>query len=636
MSHRLSAILLVALGLCPFSRGDTSVLRIDLSRITAQVSSLHAGLMTEEINHAYDGGLYGELISNHAFQDGVRVTNPLPPHWALVQDGTGAASYRLDSTEPCNSASSETLRFDAIAASPGNRVGLANDGYWGIPIKAGTRYRTIFWARSPSFPAALTLAIESADGTKLVETKVRLVADSSWHRYDAILETPANLASSSHNRFIVSTEAPGIFWLSYVSLFGPTYNDRTNGNRPDIMEKLAALRPAFLRFPGGDYLEGDSLANHFPWRKTLGPVTERPGHEAPWGYRSSDGLGLLEFLTWCEDLHMEPILGLFAGNCHNSTTEFVLPGEKLQPYVDEALQEIEYVTGGPDTIWGAARARDGHPAPFHLIYVEIGNEDVNQISDYEGRFAQFYDAIKAKYPHLQVIASTRVKSRTPDVVDEHFYRRPETMMQDVHHYDTYDRKGPKIFVGEWASVEGEPTPNLNAALGDAAWMTGMERNSDLVIMQAYAPLLANVNEDAYQWRTNLIGYDALTSYGSPSYYAQVMFNTYRGDVVPECSPSVAPGFFTSVTKDTKTGTIYIKAVNGQATARTVKIEIVGVTVVEGESRQVVLTSASPTDTNTLKEPEKVVPIASTLIDAGKSFEHTFPAYSISVLEIPAK
>jgi alpha-N-arabinofuranosidase len=266
-----------------------------------------------------------------------------------------------------------------------------------------------------------------------------------------------------------------------------------------------------------------------------------------------------------------------------------------------------------------------------LSYVEIGNEDWNPKSDYEDRFAQFHDPLKARYPWLQLIATTPVKSRTPDVLDEHYYRRATQFFRDVHHYDTYDRNGPKIFVGEWATVEGEPTPNMGAALGDAAWMTGMERNSDLVIMQSYAPLLVNVNKGAYQWRTNLIGFDALKSYGSPSYYAQVMFNSHRGDEILLSSPGVAPGFFSSVTRDSRTGTIYIKAVNALEVPRSVRIQIAGSLL--GSLGKLIVLSGSPTDTNSLDEPEKIIPVESTLPGVSSDFAHTFPGNSVTVMEI---
>jgi alpha-N-arabinofuranosidase len=243
-------------------------------------------------------------------------------------------------------------------------------------------------------------------------------------------------------------------------------------------------------------------------------------------------MGLLEFLNWCEDLHMEPVLGVYAG--YSMRQVRVAFGPDLEPYVKDALDEIEYVSGSISTTWGARRAKDGHPAPLNLQYIEVGNEDNfdRQAGSYDGRFAQFYDAIKAKYPILQVIATMPVKGRTPDVMDEHYYRRSEDEMAALaHDYDSRPRTGPKVFVGDWATRVGDPTPNMSAALGDAAWMTGMERNSDLVIMSCYAPLFVNVNPGGMQWRTDLIGYDTLSSYGSPAYYAQKMFSLNHGDLV---------------------------------------------------------------------------------------------------------
>jgi alpha-L-arabinofuranosidase len=252
-------------------------------------------------------------------------------------------------------------------------------------------------------------------------------------------------------------------------------------------------------------------------------------------------MGLLEMLEWCEDLHMQPVLAVFAGYALGG--EHVPAGPALAPFVQDALDEVEYVAGGPDTPWGARRAADGHPAPFPLTYVEIGNEDTfDKSGSYDGRYAQFYDALKAKHPRLQIIATTPVKGHRMDVLDDHYYRSAAEMARDSGHYDGYDRRGPKIFVGEWASTEGSPTPTMQAALGDAAWLTGLERNADLVVMEAYAPLLVNVNPGARQWGTNLIGYDALGSFGSPSYHVQAMFAASTGDVsLPvRVTPAAAP------------------------------------------------------------------------------------------------
>jgi alpha-N-arabinofuranosidase len=400
------------------------------------------------------------------------------------------------------------------------------------------------------------------------------------------------------------------------------------------MELMTALTPTFLRLPGGNFLEGNTIADRFPWKSTLGPLASRPGHQGTWGYRSSDGLGLLEYLEWCEDLGMVPVLGVYAGYSLNGS--FVAPGPDLQPFVQDALDEIEYVTGDTTTVWGARRAADGHRDPFPLELVEIGNEDFfDRSGSYDGRFAQFHDAIKAAHPELQVIATAPVASRTPDVLDEHFYNTPRAFQRMASRYDSFDRNGPKIFIGEYASIEGRPTPDLNAALGDAAWLTGLERNSDLVVMVAYAPIMANVNPGASQWPTNLIGFDALRSYGSPSYHMQAMFARHAGNVVLPATLTTTGGsrLFQSVTQDSLSGTIFLKLVNCAESAQPVHITLTGSIKVSSRAKAVVLTSASPQDTNTLTDPDRVVPRHKTLTGIAPSFDLVLPPSSIQVLEI---
>jgi alpha-L-arabinofuranosidase len=524
--RKISLIIVAITGLIlsDAARGQTAG-RIDvqLDQPGITISPRLIGLMTEEINHSFDGGLYAELIQNRIFKNDPAT----PAHWSLVQRENGEGAISLDQGDPVNSgALSTSLRLDARSG----RVGAANDGFWGIPVWPRTQYSASFWVRgSADFNGPITLDIESNDGQTVYATAIVPKITTGWQQYTAILAT-GSVPTSAGNRFVISISAPGSIWLSLVSLFPPTFNNRLNGNRIDLMKLLADLHPSFLRFPGGNYLEGDTIVDRFDWKKTIHGLDQRPGHVGPWGYRSSDGMGLLEFCQWCEDLHMEPLLAVYAG--YSLGGEHVPAGPKLASFVQEALDEIEYVSGDVKTPWGAQRAADGHPRPFHLNYIEIGNEDYFDASQsYDDRFTQFYDAIKAKYPKLRLIATAGVGSRRPDLQDDHFYRSHRHMERDVGHYDDQDRGGPRVFVGEWATKEGRPTPNLQAALADAAWLIGMERNSDVVIMSSYAPLLVNVNPGASQWSTNLIGYDALGSFGSPSYYVQKMFSRSRGQRV---------------------------------------------------------------------------------------------------------
>jgi alpha-N-arabinofuranosidase len=634
------------------SAANNTSITLDLSQPGANVSPALYGLMTEEINHSYDGGLYAELIRNRIFKDD---TNE-PAHWSVVQSQSNSASILLDESQPINNALTTCLKLDVKNVS-GDRVGIANDGFWGIPVKPNDTYRASFYARSAKHSGGpLTLSIQSNDGATVFATaRVRKITDQ-WRRYTVTLTIPKNVQPSGDNRFVISPAKPGTYWFNLVSLFPPTWNNRPNGNRADMMQLLADMKPAFLRFPGGNYLEGRTLAERFAFKNTIHDISQRPGKMVSWGYRSTDGMGLLEFLEWCEDLKMRPVLAVFAGYTLNR--KHIAAGADLQPYVQEALDEIEYVTGDNTTAWGSQRAADGHPAPFPLTYVEIGNEDeFDRGGNYEERFAQFYDAIKAKYPRLQLIATTKITNRQPDLIDEHFYRTEGQMQDMANHYDTNSRSGPKIFVGEWATREGGPTPNLKGALGDAAWMTGMERNSDLVVISSYAPLFVNVNRGAMQWRSDLIGYDALTSYGSPSYYAQKMFNTYLGDkvVAGEAEniptqtwkpptprnrtappPKEIPTLFFVATRSTRTGTIYLKVVNTAATAQSVRINLKGVAAVSSDGLSVVLTSPNPLDTNSINDPTKIVPVTMKISGLGASFTRDFAPYSINILKIEAQ
>lgn len=646
-------------------RARTPTLTIHADQVQARVSPDLYGLMTEEINFSYEGGLYGELIRNRSFK-----ADPSAPAW---WDAVGGAKLSLDTATPLNAALDLSLKLDAGGASKARPAGIANGGYWGVPVRPRTTYRASFYAKG--FKGPLKISLQSADGQKVFASADIKAAGGDWRRYEATLTT-GDVAVTKAARFVLTTTQPGTVWLQQVSLFPPTYNNRANGDRPDLMRKLADMRPAFLRMPGGNYLEGDTIPERFDWKKTLGDPAARPGHQSPWKYWSTDGMGLLEFLEWCEDLHMQPVLAVYAG--YSLHQDRVAAGPDLEPYVQDALDEIEYVTGDVTTKWGARRARDGHPAPFPLNYVEIGNEDwFDKENTYDARFTQFYDAIKAKYPRLRLIstispdrpADQHVKSRTPDLIDEHLYPDEEGAMEArAHEFDDLPRTGPKIFVGEWATRVGAPTPNMAAALADAAWMTGMERNSDLVVMESYAPLLVNVSnpkggrdpQSSMQWPSDLIGYDALTSYGSPSYYAQVMFSNHHGDEVlkseaadiptwtwtpkirtrngvqePPRPPQELPSLYYDVTRDSRDGTLYLKIVNRDDAAQNVHVVIDGAAIApDGEA--VVMAASSRDDMNTLSDPEKIKPVATPISGLSADFTRDFPALSITVLKLKSR
>jgi alpha-N-arabinofuranosidase len=421
--------------------------------------------------------------------------------------------------------------------------------------------------------------------------------------------------------------------LQLVSLFPPTFQNRPNGNRADFMEMMASMHPNFLRMPGGNYLEGDTIQERFNWKQTIGPLVDRPTHRSPWNYQSTDGMGLREFLEWCEDLKIEPVLAVYAG--YSLKGEHVI-GKDLDPYMQDALDEIEYVTGDASTKWGAVRIKDGHPEPFALHYIEIGNEDnFDKSGSYEERFARFSQTIHSKYPQYKLIATTPVKSATPDVIDDHYYLTPQEFFDLVHKYDTVDRNGPKIFVGEWATRMGSPTPNFGAALGDAAWMTSMERNSDLIVMASYAPLFTNVNPGGMQWSTDLIGYDALHVYGSPSYWAQVLFAQHLGDhTVKSAAEQVNPRFFWSATVSAQNKMLHLKLVNASDKAQPLVLELAGAK--DGPAVMNSLHAATWWATNTIERPNAIKPLTSTVVIAAKNWRHSVAGNTIEVIDIPLK
>ena len=605
-------------------------LDVEVNKPKSAVSPMLYGLMTEEINYSYDGGLYAELVRNRTFRsDWTGILN-----WYLIEKGQSSAKISVDSKEGPSTALSSSAKLEVTKADAASPAGLLNEGYWGIAVRPNARYTGSLFARTgAASPLPLRIALVSDQSGQVLARAAVTLAGTDWKEYKFEMQS-ANIAASAENHLELTIDRPATLWLQLVSLFPPTYHARPNGNRTDIMEKLAAMHPAFLRFPGGNYLEGGRIDTRFDWKKMIGPLVDRPTHPTTWSYHSTDGMGLLEFLEWCEDLHMQPVLAIYGG--YSLGGQVVKPGPDLDPYVQEGLEEIEYVTGGAETKWGAVRARDGHPAPFALTYVEIGNEDnFDRAKTYDGRYAQFYKAIKAKHPNLQVIATMPVQGITPDVVDDHYYKREQGMFEEARHYDNTDRKGPKIFVGEWATREGSPTPNFGAALGDAAFLTGLERNSDVVVMSAYAPLFVNVNPGGMQWSSDLIGYDALNSYGSPSYYTQVMFASCLGDhTVSSNLTGAGERFFYSATASSNK--LCLKLVNASSAEQSLSITLHGVAPAARTVRTTTLHANTTWATNTIKDPQRIVPVKSTLQSSGGRITFAAPAYSIQLLEIDLK
>jgi alpha-N-arabinofuranosidase len=629
------AVLFVAAGMGrgAAAQSTPAELTIHASQIVSPISPTLYGLMTEEINHSYDGGLYGEMIQNRSFHDNWEGQPP----WDLVRRGGAVASRSFDKSNGPSKALPFSMKVSVTVASEGNEAGLTNPGYWGYGLRPQTSYAGSLYARVENTDIG-PITVQMVDNaTGAVQAKAQVVLEAGpWKRYEYKLATGAIKPSfSNHLEFLV--RHPGTVWLQMVSLMPPTFNDRPNGNRPDLMKRMAAMHPTFLRLPGGNYLEGNRLEDWYDWKKTIGPLVDRPGHQGPWGYWSTDGLGLLEFLEWCEDLKVEPVLAVYAG--YSLGGKHVATGKDLEPYVQSALDEVEYVTGDTSTRWGAERARDGHPQPFPLHCIEVGNEDyLDKSGSYTARYAQFAEALHKRYPQYKLIATdgnSEYATKVPaDISDEHYYKSPADMMDLVHHYDTASRSGPKIFVGEWATRSGSPTPNFGDALGDAAWMTSMERNSDLIVMASYAPLLVNVSPGGMQWPTDLIGFNAGTTYVSPSYWAQCLFAEHLGDGTAQSAiTGENKRFFYSSTVSSKEKVLHLKLVNAASVSQPLSIDVAGASGVRS-AKVISLHGATFEATNSIDHPEAIHPVRSTVSVRDGKWVHTVPAYTIEVIDLP--
>ena len=512
---------------------------IDASHPGATVSPRLYGIFFEEINHAGDGGLYAELVQNRSFED----DDQQPVHWKAV----GGSTIGLTTQDLLNKRQAHALLLTTEAGA-----GVENEGYWGMAFRQQTTYRLSFWVRAAAaYKGNATATLLSKDGREIGQTTIPMkLKAGQWQQIKDVMVKAE--ASDAEGRLRLTFSQPGTLTLDVVSLFPPTYKGRENGCRIDLAELLEALHPKFMRFPGGCYVEGqttdrNNLHNRFEWKNTVDPIEQRPGHlSVNWGYNITDGFGYHEMLQLAEDLGAEPLFVVNVGIGHG----WLQPYNQIEEYIQEALDAIEYANGDAKTTkWGAERAKNGHPEPFGLRLLEVGNENANfyfdnnrdQSDHYFERYFQFYKAIKAKYPDVQIIGNVESwgtdepswRSQHPvDILDEHYYRSPSWFEKNFNKYDSYDRNGPKIYVGEYAVTQGfGVNGHLTAALGEAIYMQGLERNSDIVVMGSYAPIFVNEHNPA--WRPDMIRFNASESFGTPSYHVQKMMANHVGTrIVP--------------------------------------------------------------------------------------------------------
>ncbi|HYG21503.1 MAG TPA: alpha-L-arabinofuranosidase C-terminal domain-containing protein [Verrucomicrobiae bacterium] len=474
------------------------------------ISPLLWGIFFEDINLSADGGLYPELVRNRSFEDADH-----PENWKIIPRGGSSAA--IDDTRPLNLFNPHSLRVktDGLCS-------LENGGYWGMNFVAGDRYDFKVAARSADgFRGTIQVRLCDASGNAIASREIRALS-ADW-KYHTLSLTPSKSDPKGHLQ--VEVVGTGTVFLDMVSLL-PAKTWKDHGLRVDLAESIDALRPAFLRFPGGCWVEGEVMSRAYQWKDTVGAIDLRKPLFNIWGYHATHGLGYHEYLQLAEDLDAEPLFCINAGMSHRES----VPMGRMDRWVQDALDAIEYANGPTNSVWGSLRARNGHPNPFNLRYLEIGNENGGR--DYAERWPLFVHAIRQKHPEVILIANHWAggfpTNPMPEIVDEHYNESPEAFMRRATQYDSYDRKGPKVFVGEYAVTKNAGKGHLRAALGEAAFMTGMERNSDVVAMAAYAPLFVNLNHRA--WNPDLINFDSSGWYGLPGYYVQQMFALNRGDV----------------------------------------------------------------------------------------------------------
>ncbi|MBI5685942.1 MAG: DUF1080 domain-containing protein [Verrucomicrobia bacterium] len=503
---------------------QTATLTVEASKSGHKIAPTLWGIFFEDINLSADGGIYPELVRNRSFEDfekesrddteGEKKKELL--FWSVRTNGNATASVAIDDSQPLNPFNRRSLRWDINGATS-----IVNEGYYGMGIKAGADYRLSLAARATNgFSGALDVTIEGQSGQSLAKGKIEGIG-GGWKTFTLDLKATGTDAQA---RLVIGAAGKGTMWLDMVSLM-PKETWKNHGLRPDLCEMLAAMKPSFVRFPGGCWVEGHDMSKMYQWKNTIGDIACRTPLWNIWHYNATHGLGYHEYLQLSEDLGAEPLFCINVGMSHKE----VVPMDQMGQWVQDALDAIEYANGPTNTVWGGLRAKNGHPAPFNMKYMEIGNE--NGGPAYHERWPLFVNAIKAKYPQMQLIANVwggYPSNSPPAIIDEHYYNVPEFFMAQAGKYDKYDRKGPKVFVGEYAVTRDCGLGNLRGAVGEAAFMTGMERNSDVVIMASYAPLFCNANHK--RWPINLINFDSARAFGLPGYYVQKLFSEHRGDV----------------------------------------------------------------------------------------------------------
>ena len=635
-------------------QAQTNELIVQAKKLGAEIQPTMYGLFFEDINYAADGGLYAELVKNRSFEF---------PQRLMGWKSFGKVSLRDDGPFERNP---HYVRL-AYAGHPHKQTGLDNEGFFGIGVKQGEEYRFSVWARIPDGGEAGRIRIELVDSKSMGEqhafaTENLTIDSKEWKKYQVTLNPTATNPRAVLRIFLAGQATVD---LEHVSLFpADTWKGRENGLRKDLVQALADLKPGVFRFPGGCIVEGTDLDTRYDWKKSVGPVENRPLNENRWQYTfphrfypdyyQSYGLGFYEFFQLSEEIGAEPLPVLSCGlacQFQNPDKEAHVPVCELQSYIQDALDLIEFANGDVTTEWGKLRADMGHPAPFNLKFIGIGNEQWGK--EYPEHLEPFVNAIRKAYPDIRIVGSSgpdsegkqfdylwpEMKRLKADLVDEHFYRPETWFLSQGARYDNYDRKGPKVFAGEYACHgKGKKWNHFHAALLEAAFMAGLERNADVVHMATYAPLFAHV--EGWQWRPDMIWFDNLNSVRTVSYYVQQLYARYKGtnilpltmDKKPLTGAEGQNGLFASAVYDKNTSEIIVKVANTSDESQSLNITFDGLkkkSEITG-GRCIKLSSTDPNKDNTIEHPATIVPQESVLMVQGRTLNTEIGANTFTV------
>ncbi|AXY72516.1 alpha-L-arabinofuranosidase [Paraflavitalea soli] len=641
----------VSLIACQLTAQTTQVFTVKANQVKAPVQKTMWGIFFEDINFGADGGIYAELVKNRSFEFATPLMGWKEQKLNNAQGAVLIINRGEQSTNP------RYARFTVRSASG---YGITNEGFRGMGITANQQYDLSLLARATEGRTKLRIELVSANNQKIAETSINL-AGNEWKKYTASLTATTTDPKAKLNIWFDGT---GVVDADMISLFPKnTWKNRPGGLRADLVQLLADMKPGFLRFPGGCIVEGRELENRYQWKKTIGAVDEREviinrwntefRHKLTPDYYQSFGLGFYEYFLLADDIGAEPLPILNCGMACQFNTAEVVPTEDLDPYIQDALDLIEFANGGTDTKWGKVRAQMGHPAPFNLKLLGVGNEQWGE--QYIERYKLFAKAIKEKYPAVQLVSSVGPNPDGPlfdyldptlrglkaDILDEHYYRAPDWFLKNARRYDNYDRKGPKIFAGEYAAqskavASADNSNNWQCALSEAAFMTGLERNADVVHMASYAPLFAHA--EGWQWTPDLIWFNNLQSYGTPNYYVQKLFSVNKGTHVVNMTlnneiAGGQNGLYANACIDSVAKEVIVKIVNTGATPQSSEVNIEGVKKLATTANVEVLKNEDLQQANSFAQPTGISPQPTTLPFKGKKLPVTLAPYSFQVIRV---